>query len=378
MLDRIAEKAAGGERLARGEVAALLEPGIPLTRLGRWAHAARTRRTDPERVTYVVDRNINYTNVCVSGCLFCAFHRPPGHPEGYVLSREALECKIAEAVELGATQILLQGGLHPGLKIEDYTGMLRFIKATFPRIHVHGFSPPEIVHVARLAGTDAGAVIAELKAAGLDSIPGGGAEILTDASRERISPNKCTATEWLSVMETAHEQGLRTSATMMFGAGETAGERADHLLALRALQDRTGGFTAFIPWSFQPGNTRLAGLSEPGGHEYLRVLAASRLALDNFDNVQASWVTQGAGVAQTALFFGANDFGSTMIEENVVAAAGVTFRMSRAAIERQIRGAGFRPCRRDQGYNILSEGADSEGAVSEGANSEGAVSEESP
>jgi len=357
MLDRINDRIAAGERLARGEVIALLEPGIPLTRLGQWAHKTRIGRTDPKRVTYVVDRNINYTNVCVSGCLFCAFHRPPGHSEAYVLEHDALQEKIAEAMELGAVQILLQGGMHPGLKLAFYTEMLRFIKKTFPSIHVHGFSPPEIAHIARIEGTDAGEVIGKLKDAGLDSIPGGGAEILTDASRARISPNKCSAAQWLAVMEAAHGQGLRTSATMMFGAGETPGERADHLLALRALQDVTGGFTAFIPWSFQPGNTRLSNLEEPGGHEYLRVLAASRLALDNFDNIQASWVTQGAGVAQTALFFGANDFGSTMIEENVVAAAGVTFRLSCGEIERLIARAGFVPCRRDQGYNILGEGA---------------------
>jgi cyclic dehypoxanthinyl futalosine synthase len=245
--------------------------------------------------------------------------------------------------------------MHPDLDLGFYTGMLRGIKERFPAIHVHGFSPPEIAHIASAESMSVAETIAALRDAGLDSIPGGGAEILTDPSRRRVSPGKCSAGEWLGVMEAAHEAGMRTTATMMFGHGETVEERVDHLLALRALQDRTGGFTAFIPWSFQPGNTELANLEEPGGHDYLRTLAASRLALDNFDNIQASWVTQGAAVAQTALFFGANDFGSTMIEENVVAAAGVTFRLSREEIERLIRRAGFAPCRRGQAYNILAE-----------------------
>jgi cyclic dehypoxanthinyl futalosine synthase len=359
------EKIATGGRLSREEIITLLRQGgsekngvgdpppMPLTRLGGLAHNLRLKKADPARVTYVVDRNINYTNICVSGCRFCAFFKPPGHPEGYVMSHDRLAAKIAEAVDLGATQILLQGGMHPDLRLDFYTGMLRFIKETFPAIDVHGFSPPEIAHIAKLEGSGIDAVIASLKDAGLDSIPGGGAEILTDEARRRVSPGKCSAREWLDVMERAHNAGLRTSATMMFGHGESVEERADHLLALREVQDRTGGFVAFIPWSFQPANTDLAGRREPGGHEYLRTLAVSRLALDNFDNIQASWVTQGARVAQVALFFGANDFGSTMIEENVVAAAGVNYRISREEIENLIRSAGFRAARRNQGYRII-------------------------
>jgi len=381
MLDRIVSKITDGERLEREELLHLMStflppppppPGAmtaapngrarahasmpPLALLGGLARHVRLRKADPDRVTYVVDRNINYTNVCVSGCLFCAFFRPPGHEDGYVISEDELYRKIEGARELGATQILLQGGMHPELRLDFYTGMLRFIKESFPTIHVHGFSPPEIVHIAGQDKTSIAAVISALHDAGLDSIPGGGAEILTDQSRNRVSPHKCSAALWLEVMEAAHLQGLRTSATMMFGHGETLEERVDHLLACRALQDRTGGFVAFIPWSFQPGNTRLRAVHEAGGHAYLVTLAVSRLALDNIDNIQASWVTQGASVAQAALFFGANDFGSTMIEENVVAAAGVTNRMSREEIEHQIRCAGFRPAQRDQGYRILHEG----------------------
>ncbi len=357
MRDTIRGKVKARERLTRDEIIFLLRSKeTPLTLLGRWAHSVRRTKCAPDLVTYAADRNINYTNVCVSGCLFCAFHREAGHADAYVMSTQTLEDKISEARDLGATQILLQGGLHPELTLAFYTGMLRFIKERFPEIHVHGFSPPEIVHIARLEGISIEKTIEELMRAGLGSIPGGGAEILTERSREKISPRKCSAKEWLRVMETAHGLGLRTSATMMFGCGEEIEERADHLLALRALQEKTGGFTAFIPWSFQPGNTKLNGrTAEPGGQEYLRVLAASRLALDNFDNIQASWVTQGAGMAQTALFFGANDFGSTMIEENVVAAAGVSFRLSRGEIERLIGSAGFRPAQRNQAYEILNE-----------------------
>jgi len=357
MQTRIGEKIEAGARLDRDELLYLLGEGKEappaLTLLGHWAHRARERKADRSTVTFVVDRNINYTNVCVSGCRFCAFFRPPGHEEGYVLDRETLSRKIAEAIELGATQILLQGGMNPDLDLAFHTGMLRFITESFPGIHIHGFSPPEVAFMAERAERSIDETIAALRAAGLASIPGGGAEILTDASRNRISPHKCTARQWLAVMESAHSAGLRTSATMMFGHGESAAERIDHLLALRALQDRTGGFIAFIPWSFQPCHTALDQVKERGGHEYLRTLAVSRLALDNFDNIQASWVTQGASVAQTALFFGANDFGSTMIEENVVAAAGVSFRISRAEIERLIERAGFRPVQRDQAYNAL-------------------------
>lgn len=319
--------------------------------LGRKAHEARLKKHDRPIVTYVVDRNINYSNVCVCGCRFCAFFRPPGHSESYVLSREELSEKIEETLKLGGTQILLQGGHHPDLPLSFYEEMLSFIKSRYP-IHIHAFSPPEIVFFGRVEGIGVREVISRLKAAGLDSIPGGGAEILADRVRNRVSPRKCSSAEWLAVMEEAHAQGLRTTATMMFGHEETPEERLAHLFALRDLQDRTGGFTAFIPWTFQPQNTAIEREPETAV-SYLRLLAISRLVLDNFDNIQASWVTMGPKVAQLALFFGANDFGSTMIEENVVAAAGVSFRLSIDEIRRIIEAAGFEPRQRTMAYELL-------------------------
>jgi cyclic dehypoxanthinyl futalosine synthase len=317
-------------------------------RLGQMAHAARLAKHPQPVVSYVVDRNINYSNVCVCGCRFCAFFRPPEHPECYVLGRDELSAKIKETLALGGTQILMQGGHHPDLPLSFYEEMLRFIKENHP-IHVHAFSPPEIVHFARIEGIATDEVISRLKSAGLDSIPGGGAEILVDSVRERVSPRKCSAREWLAVMEQAHGQGLRTTATMMFGHEEEPRHRLEHLFALRDLQDRTGGFTAFIPWAFQPKNTAIPGEPETAV-SYLRLLAVSRLVLDNFDNLQASWVTMGPKVAQLALFFGANDFGSTMIEENVVAAAGVSFRLSIEEIRRTIESAGFQARQRTMAY----------------------------
>jgi cyclic dehypoxanthinyl futalosine synthase len=319
--------------------------------LGQMAHHARMERHAQPVVTYVVDRNINYSNVCVCGCRFCAFARPPGHPESYVLGRGELCAKIEETLSLGGTQILMQGGHHPDLPLSFYEEMLQFIKSRYP-IHVHAFSPPEIVFFSRLEGIDIGLVISRLKSAGLDSIPGGGAEILVDSVRKQVSPRKCSAAEWLAVMEEAHAQNLRTTATMMFGHEETPRERLIHLFALRDLQDRTGGFTAFIPWAFQPMNTAIPGEPETAV-SYLRLLATSRLVLDNFDNIQASWVTMGPKVAQLALFFGANDFGSTMIEENVVAAAGVCFRLSVEEIRRIIESAGFQPRQRTMAYEWI-------------------------
>jgi cyclic dehypoxanthinyl futalosine synthase len=303
-------------------------------------------------VTYVVDRNINYTNICQCGCKFCAFFKAPGREGGYVLSREELAGKIEETLALGGSQILLQGGHHPDLGLTYYEEMLGFMRERFPQVHAHAFSPPEIAHFAKLSGLSLAQVIARLKAAGLRSIPGGGAEILVDRVRREVSPNKCSAGQWLEVMRQAHVQGLRTTATMMFGHVETWDERLSHLFALRELQDQTGGFTAFIPWSFQPDNTALAA-TKASTQEYLRVLAISRLVLDNFDNLQVSWVTQGQDVAQVALYFGANDFGSTMIEENVVAAAGVCFRMDEPGVRRAITRAGFEPKRRTMDYSLL-------------------------
>lgn len=331
------------ERLDRGR---LLE-------LGREADAVRQALHPEDVATYVVDRNINYTNVCASQCRFCAFWRPLGHPEAYVLTREELGRKVEEMLALGGTQVLLQGGLHPELRLDFYTGLLRFLKQRYP-IHLHCFSPPEIVHLARLEGLSVGECLRALREAGLDSIPGGGAEVLSDEVRQRVSPRKCTKGEWLDVMREAHRQGMRTTATMVFGLGEEPRHLAEHLLAVRDLQEETGGFTAFIPWTFQPGNTALAGTVRPlGGHAYLRMLAVSRVALDNIPNVQASWVTQGGKLAQVALRFGANDLGSTMIEENVVRAAGVTFRLPREEIVRLIEDAGFAARQRDCYYHYV-------------------------
>ena len=301
--------------------------------LGKQAHAVRLARHPEPVVTYIVDRNINYTNICACGCRFCAFFRPPGHPEGYVLSRDELAAKVAETVALGGYQILLQGGMHPELGLDFYTGMLAFLRERFPGVAVHGFSPPEIVFLARRDGLSVTAVLTALKAAGLASLPGGGAEILSDPVRSAVSPNKCTADEWMAVMAKAHGLGLRTTATMVIGLGETIDHRLEHLSRLRDLQDATGGFTAFIPWTFQPGNTALS-QPEASSVTYLRFLALSRLFLDNVPNIQASWVTQGPRVGQMALYYGANDFGSTMIEENVVAAAGVHFRLPEDALRR--------------------------------------------
>ena len=319
--------------------------------LGAMAHGVRLAKHPDPVVTYVVDRNINYSNVCVCGCRFCAFFRPPGHPECYVLSNDELSRKIEETLSLGGTQILMQGGHHPDLRLSFYEEMLRFIKSNYS-IHLHAFSPPEIVFFSNLEGISPGEVISRLRTAGLDSIPGGGAEILVDSVRRQVSPRKCSAVEWLAVMEEAHKQGLRTTATMMFGHEEEPRHRLEHLFALRDLQDRTGGFTAFIPWAFQPCNTAIPGEPETAV-AYLRLLAISRLVLDNFDNVQASWVTMGPKVAQLALFFGANDFGSTMIEENVVAAAGVHFRLTIEEINRIIQSAGFEPRQRTMAYNLV-------------------------
>lgn len=322
--------------------------------LGRMAHQARLTRNPEPVVTYIVDRNINYTNVCACGCRFCAFFRPPGHAEGYLLTFDELAEKVRETVELGGWQILLQGGMHPELGLDFYTDMLEFLKERFPSVAVHGFSPPEIVYLAGLEKTTVAEVVAALRRAGLDSIPGGGAEILVDAVRGRVSPRKCPAGEWLGVMAEAHRQGLKTTATMMFGMGETVSERIEHLSRLRDLQDETGGFTAFIPWTYQPNNANLPA-PEASSVEYLRMLALSRLFLDNIPHLQASWVTQGPRVGQLALYFGADDFGSTMIEENVVAATGVRFRLPESELRRVVERAGFAPRRRNMDYTPRDE-----------------------
>jgi cyclic dehypoxanthinyl futalosine synthase len=343
------DRAAAGGRLAPPEALACLESD-DLLALGAAADRAR-RRIHPEPVvTYIVDRNLNYSNVCVTGCGFCAFFRPPGHPEAYVRSRDEIRARVEALRREGGAHLLLQGGHHPDLPLAWYEDLLRWLKAEFG-LHLHAFSPPEIVHVARLAGISVGDVLRRLRAAGLDSLPGGGAEILADRVRGRVSPRKCTADEWIGVMREAHRQGLRTTATMMFGHLETPAERVEHLRRIRDLQDETGGFTAFIPWTFQSPNTpMLAGRPMAGGADYLKTLAVSRLFLDNVVNLQASWLTQGPKIAQLALRFGANDVGGTILEENVVAAAGCGEILPRAAIERIIADLGFVPRRRNFYY----------------------------
>jgi cyclic dehypoxanthinyl futalosine synthase len=323
---------------------------LDLLTLGYHADQARRGLNPSNRVTYVVDRNINYTNICTSGCRFCAFFRSPGSPAGYVLEAEELTQKLEELQAHRGSGVLLQGGLNPDLPLAYYEDLVRRIREF--GLGVHGFSPPEIVFMSQRFGLTLKEVLARLIDAGLSSIPGGGAEILADRVRSRISPRKCTSREWLEVMAAAHELGLKTSATMMFGHLETRGERLEHLLKIRELQDRTGGFVSFIPWTFQPGGTALGG--EPlGAVEYLRTLAVSRLVLDNVPHVQVSWVTQGPKIAQVALKFGADDFGSTMLEENVVAATGVGFRLTQAEIETLVRQAGYEPRGRDHRYNLL-------------------------
>ncbi len=348
----ILEKAVSGRRLDAGEGLALIE-SHDLAALGRAADAvARRLHPEPYR-TYNVDRNINYTNVCTSGCRFCAFSRTPGAADAYVLSRDELHRKIEETISLGGSQILLQGGMHPELGIEWYEELLREIKRHFPRINVHGFGPPEIDHLASLSGLPVRVVLERLKEAGLGSLPGGGAEILVDRVRQKVSPRKTSADRWLEVCRQWHSLGGRGSATMMFGHVETPAERIEHLERLRRLQDETGGFTAFICWTFQPDNTALADLPKAGAFEYLKTLAVARLYLDNFANIQASWVTQGLAVGQLALRFGANDFGSVMIEENVVAAAGTSFRATEAQIRGAIEDAGYSPRRRNVYYELI-------------------------
>ncbi len=347
-IETISHKVRGKERITPEEALTLYEEA-DLNTLGQLANETRFRLHPEPVITYVIDRNINYTNKCISGCKFCAYFCAPEDPAGYVLSQEELAKKIRETKALGGTQVLLQGGLHPDLPLSFYEEMLRFMKDM--EIHCHAFSPPEVVHFASISGLSVDEVLDRLIEAGLDSIPGGGAEILVDRVREQIAPRKATAGQWLDVMEKAHNKGLRTTATMMFGHVETIRDRIEHLDRLRELQDRTGGFTAFIPWPFQPGNTAIE-VKPATGQEYLRTLAVSRIFLDNFQNIQASWVTQGPKVAQISLFFGANDFGSTMIEENVVAAAGVSHRLSEEEIRRIVQGAGFTPKQRLMDYTL--------------------------
>src|SRR5262245_2370264 len=306
-------------------------------------------------VTYIIDRNVNYTNVCVARCKFCAFYRPVGSSEGYTLGFEEIAKKIEETIALGGGQLLLQGGHNPDIPIERYEDLFRRVKQRFPDFRLHALSPPEVIHISRLSQLPVPAVIERLVRAGLDSIPGGGAEILVDRVRKILNCyNKATADEWLGVMREAHRAGLRTTATMMYGTVETPEERLEHLFRLRDVQDETGGFTAFITWSYQPSHTELGG-AEATGMDYLRTLAISRLVLDNFDNLQASWVTQGGKVGQLSLGYGANDMGSVMIEENVVRAAGAEYCMDEFEVVRNIESAGFVPKRRNMHYDVLGD-----------------------
>ncbi len=342
--------------------------------IGEMADIIRQNLHPEGVVTFIVDRNINYTNVCINKCRFCAFYRDIDSPEAYLLSKDEIFTKIEEAILLGGTQILLQGGIHPQLDLDYYCDLLKSIKVRY-RINVHGFSPPEIAYLSHKNNLSIKDVLIILEKAGLDSMPGGGAEILSDRVRDVISPMKIKSSVWLNVMEEAHKCGMRTTATMMFGSVESDEDIIEHLDSIRNLQDKTGGFTAFIPWSFQQGNTEL-GLEEQKNRnieektselpnfrtsklniatavDYLRVLALSRIYLDNIKNVQASWVTQGLKLAQVALMFGANDLGSTMLEENVVRAAGVSYKVSKDDIVQAIKASGFKAAQRDTFYNIL-------------------------
>lgn len=350
-IDAIFQKVIDGQRINFDEALNLYKEA-DFYELGQLAHQVRLQKHPEPNVTYVVDRNINYSNICVCACKFCAFYKEPDQDDGYVLSFEEIGQKIQETLDLGGTQILMQGGHHPDLPLTWYEDMLRYIKANY-KVHIHAFSPPEVVFWAEKEGIPVSEVIERLHKAGLDSIPGGGAEILVDEVRSEVAPNKCPADQWLGVMEEAHSQGLRTTATMMFGHLETEEQRLEHLFAVRESQDRTSGFTAFIPWTFQPDYTELPDCRKLTSVEYLRMLAISRIVLDNVDNVQVSWVTMGPKIAQLALYFGGNDFGSTMIEENVVKAAGVAFRLSREEIHRLVEAAGFTPRQRTMDYTLL-------------------------
>lgn len=358
--EEVLAKALAGERLSEAEGLRLLLEADFLS-LGMAARRVADRLHPDGLVTFVVDRNINYSNVCTARCRFCAFYREKGAPDAYVLSRDEVLAKVEELAAEGGTQVLMQGGLHPDLPFEYYLDLVRAIRERFPQVTVHSFSPPEIQHLSRLYGLPVRRVIEELKAAGLSSIPGGGAEILVERVRRRISPRKIGVGEWVEVMELAAEVGLKATATMMFGHVETPAERVAHLAVIRDLQDRTKGafadgqgvFRAFIPWSFQSANTRLPVERQATAYEYLRLVAVARLFLDNVPNLQASWVTQGPLVGQLALAFGCNDMGGTMMEENVVRQAGASFSMDRDGIVRLIRDAGYIPAQRTTAYEIL-------------------------
>ena len=357
--DHLIDKVLAGERISGEEAMELYK--LPLEELGILAnarrHQAKAKSYDGhgrEIVTYIVDRNINYTNVCNVYCKFCAFYRTERDSDHYVLSLDQIDQKLDELSAVGGVQILMQGGHHPKLPFEWYIDLLQHIHSKYPHINVHGFSPPEFQHFAETFRMPLREVITRFREAGLGSIPGGGGEILVDRVRQRISPLKCNSDEWLEVMQIAHEVGLKSSATMMFGHVETAEDRIEHLQRIRDQQDRSGGFTAFICWTFQPQHTVLKVKHATGVVEYLRMQALARIFLDNIENIQSSWVTQGPAIGQIALTYGANDFGSVMMEENVVSSAGTTFRLNAEQIESLIRGAGYEPRRRNNWYQLLN------------------------
>ncbi len=356
--DALTEKVLAGERISVDEVLELYR--WPLEEVGALANARRDLAKAKsyaghgrEIVTYIVDRNINYTNVCNVYCKFCAFYRTEKDEDHYVLSFEQIDQKLDELSSVGGVQILMQGGHHPKLPFEWYVDLLRHIREKYPHINIHGFSPPEFQHFAETFRMPLREVISEFKNAGLGSIPGGGGEILVDRVRKKISPLKISSDQWLEVMQTAHELGLKSSATMMFGHVESIEDRVEHLRRIRDQQDRSGGFTAFICWTFQPQHTVLKVKQPTGVAEYLRTQALARIFLDNVHNIQSSWVTQGPEIGQIALRYGANDFGSVMMEENVVSSAGTTFRLDAGQIESLIRDAGYEPRRRNNWYELL-------------------------
>jgi cyclic dehypoxanthinyl futalosine synthase len=347
----ILDRALDGERIGDADALALLE-SRELLAIGRAADELRARRTDPDRVTFIIDRNLNYTNVCVTDCDFCAFYRRPGdRTEGYLLPKAVIFKKIEETLAIGGTGVLMQGGHHPDLGIDYYEDLFRSIKSRYP-LHLHALSPPEIEHIARRSHLTVPQTLTRLRDAGLDSIPGGGAEVLVDRVRKIIAPKKTTTSAWLNVMRHAHRLGISTTATMMYGHVETLAERVDHMRRIRELQDETRGFRAFISWTFQPEATRLAAkvTHYPTSFEYLLTQAVSRIYLDNVDHIQSSWVTQGMKVGQVALQFGADDLGSVMIEENVVSAAGTTHRATTEDFVRTIKALGKIPVQRDTLY----------------------------
>jgi cyclic dehypoxanthinyl futalosine synthase len=356
--DELLQKVWDGVRITPADALRLC--ALPLEELGaladrrrQLAKAAAYDGRGNEIVTYIVDRNVNYTNVCNVYCKFCAFYRVEGDDDAYVITHQEMDRKIEETIALGGTQILMQGGHHPKLSLQWYLDLLSHIKSKFPQINIHGFSPSEFIHFREVFNLSLEEIIGQFVKAGLGSIPGGGGEILVDRVRKRIAPLKAMSDDWLSVMDVAHRMGLNSTATMMFGHVETVEDRIEHLERVRAQQDKTGGFTAFIAWTFQAEHTKLKAPTV-GGHEYLRMQALSRIYLDNIPNIQSSWVTQGQDIGQVALKCGANDLGSIMIEENVVSQAGTTFRMGVADMQRLIRDLGYEPHQRDNWYHLLN------------------------